>query len=158
MRASETAVVLQGCVSHGRCTAEPISWPSGYFTAGLRGVCETERERASSFRERELVREAAFEEATSKEQRETKRSYTLFSMQLYLVYIVVSDSLALWIAHPSAMSYYIASLRSRVPRDLQAGWLAGGKCTRASRTSRVLLLELPLSSWLSIIDRDISSL
>lgn len=71
---------------------------------------------------------------------------------------IAADSLALMIALPSAMSYCIASLRSRVsrPPGWLAGWLAASAPVRRGPPACVLL-ELPLSSWLPIIDRDISS-
>lgn len=82
MRACETAVVLQGCVSRTADarqsqSAGPADTLQPGFVAFARAR-ERERERASSFRE--SVGEAAFEDATGKKQRETKRSCTLFCL------------------------------------------------------------------------------
>ena len=120
------------CVSHGRCTAEPISRPSGYFTAGLRGVCE----RACGF----IMGKAAFEGVTGMKQGETV--YTVLAVVVSCMEgNIASIGLARGPSSNVVMSC-IASLRSRVSRPLSC---AGGKCTRAPRTSRVLECCLSLA-------------
>ena len=101
------------CVSHGRCTAEPISWPNGHFTPGL------------SWRLRERVGNSCVllcMGTANAQQGETTPSYMLFRRQMYLVCISVSTHLARLLVQP------FVSLRSRVARPPSC---AGGRCIRA---------------------------